>query len=458
MLFSRRDLTRIILPLIAQQVLSVTINMVDSMMVADAGEAAVSGISPVGSLDTLLILAFSSLATGGAVVVSQSIGKGDLDLSRSAAKQLLYAVTGIAFLVAAPVLIFRKPLLGACFGSVEADVMQNAQSYFFYIALSFPFLGFNDAAFALFRAMGNSMVSMTVSLIMNLINVGGNALLIYGFGMGAAGAAISTLFSRFVGSVILFVLVHNKKNMIYVERIFHYRPDFAIIKQILRIGIPGGVENSMFQFGKLLTQSMISSLGTAAIAANAVANTLANYQYMPGNAVGLATVTVVGRCIGAGETKQAKKYARILLAICYGLLWLIVVLTVLLAKPVIGLYQLSDEAADLALRLILYHAACAAVIWPIAFMLPRVFRASGDVKFPLYVSTVCMWVFRVALGYLLVSEQIGMFGLTVPGLGMGAMGVWVAMTVDWVFRAVLFGVRFVSGKWLTKHKPVAKKA
>ncbi|MBE6610083.1 MAG: MATE family efflux transporter [Ruminococcaceae bacterium] len=456
-LFSRKSLIKIIFPLIIQQLLAVTIGMADSMMVASAGEEAVSGVSLVTTLDILLICAFSALATGGAIVISQFIGKKDFDLARSSAKQLIYATTGVAVIIAASVLVFRVPLLNVLFGDVEDAVMSNAQSYFFFIALSFPFLGLFDAGAAIFRAMGNSMISMTSSILMNVINLIGNAILIYVFHLGAAGAAIATLISRIIGAVIITVLVHNKKNAVYVERIFHYRPNFKIIKSILRVGVPNGIENSMFQFGKLLTQSLISSMGTAAIAANAVAHTIATFQYMPGGAIGLATITIVGRCVGAQEKEQAKKYARLLLGITYACLWFIVILTFLLYRPVINIYNLSAEASAMAHDLIIYHAICAAVIWPIAFTLPNSFRAASDVKFTLIISAFSMWAFRVGTCYILALESINLFGITVPGFGLGVLGVWVAMTLDWLFRAILFAFRYLTGKWLTKYKPIENK-
>ena len=236
-LFSRKSLFKIIFPLIIQQLLAVTIGMADSMMVSSSGEAAVSGVSLVTTLDILLICAFSALATGGAIVISQFIGKKDLDLARSSAKQLIYATTGVAVVIAASVLIFRVPLLNVLFGDVEAEVMKNAQSYFFFIALSFPFLGLFDAGAAIFRAMGNSMISMTSSILMNVINLIGNAVLIFVFHLGAAGAAIATLISRIIGAVIITVLVHNKKNVVYVEKILHYRPNFKLIKNSFPVGI-----------------------------------------------------------------------------------------------------------------------------------------------------------------------------------------------------------------------------
>jgi putative MATE family efflux protein len=449
-LFSGRALFSIIFPLILQQILSITIGTADSMMVARAGEAAVSGVSLVNTLDTLLVLVFTSLVSGGSVVVSQALGRKDFTGARTAAKQLLYASTGIALLVSVTVILCRHPLLNLLFGAVEADVMQSALGYFFFVALSFPFLAIESANAASFRAMGNSMISLLVSLMMNLINIGGNALFILVFEWGAIGAAVATLISRIVGATVLTILLHSKKNAVYLEKLLHYKPDFRVIRSILHIGVPNGIENGMFQFGKLLTQTLISTMPTAAIAANAVANTLANIQYMTGAAFSNTMVTVVGRCIGAEEKEQAKRYARLLTVLEYLALFIMALVTVIFAKPLIAVYDLSPDSSALAYRLILYHSICAVLVWPIAFTLPSAFRASSDVRFPLVVSMFSMWTFRVALSYVFAQETVSLFGLiTFPGLGMGVMGVWVAMTVDWLFRMVMFIWRFVSGKWLT---------
>lgn len=449
-LFSGRALFSIIFPLILQQILSITIGTADSMMVARAGEAAVSGVSLVNTLDTLLVLVFTSLVSGGSVVVSQALGRKDFTGARTAAKQLLYASTGIALLVSVTVILCRHPLLNLLFGAVEADVMQSALGYFFFVALSFPFLAIESANAASFRAMGNSMISLLVSLMMNLINIGGNALFILVFEWGAIGAAVATLIARIVGATVLTILLHSKKNAVYLEKLLHYKPDFRVIRSILHIGVPNGIENGMFQFGKLLTQTLISTMPTAAIAANAVANTLANIQYMTGAAFSNTMVTVVGRCIGAEEKEQAKRYARLLTVLEYLALFIMALVTVIFAKPLIAVYDLSPDSSALAYRLILYHSICAVLVWPIAFTLPSAFRASSDVRFPLVVSMFSMWTFRVALSYVFAQEMVSLFGLiTFPGLGMGVMGVWVAMTVDWLFRMVMFIWRFVSGKWLT---------
>lgn len=451
-LFSNKELLHLIIPLILQQVLAVTIGMVDTLMVSSAGEAAVSGVSLVNSLDTLLVIAFGALVSGGAVVVAQFLGQKNRESALNSAKQLLYSSAAVALAITLIGILLQDFLLGLLFGDVEPDVMQSAKDYFLWVALSFPFLAINNAGGAIYRVMGNSMMSMLISVMMNILNVGGNSIFIYGFGMGAAGAAISTLISRIIGTIVTLVMLRNRKNTIYVDKYLDYKPDFRIIKEILRIGVPNGIENSMFHFGKLLTQSLISSMGTAAIAANAVAATLANYQYMPGTAMANTMVTVVGRCVGAEEKEQAKRYSRILISATYICLWVVVLITFFIAKPVIGLYDLSAQGADIAYDLIIYHAICASLIWPAAFTLPSALRAASDVRFPLIVSMFSMWTFRVALSYVFSLETVTLFGFSFAGLGLGPLGVWVAMTVDWVFRTIFFVIRYLSGKWLTVYK------
>ena len=400
MLFSRRFIIKMIIPLILQQALDITIGMIDSIMVSSAGEAAVSGVSLIGTLDMLIVYAFTSLAAGGAVVVAQAYGKGDTPLTRHASKQLLYATTAVAIAVMSAALIFRKPLLNVLFGSVEQEVMRHAQEYFFYIMLSLPAYAIIRVCGTLYSTMGKTLTPLILSIGMNVVNIGGNALLIYGFHMGAKGAAIATLCSRAISALLLLIFVQSKKHDIRIEKMLHYRPDFSVIKQILRIGVPNGVENSMFQFGKLLTQSLISSLGTVVIAANAVAQTLATFEYMP-SSLNSAMTAVVGRCIGAGEKEQAKYYTKKLTFYAYIVLWIFDLGVMLLSGLVIRAYNLSDASAEIAHQLILYHTVFGAVIWPIGFMLPNAFRAASDVKFTLYVSAASMWVFRVALSYVL---------------------------------------------------------
>ena len=448
-LFTRKDIAKIVLPLFLQNLLAIAIGMVDSMMVSNKGEDAFAGVSLVNSLDTVLVTLFSALTAGGSVVLAQAMGRKDREHACEAAKQMLYITTIAAAIISAAVLILRRPLLHLLFGEVEESVMHSALAYFFFIAISFPFLAIENSVGATLRAQGDSMTSLKISLLMNLLNIGGNALLIYVIDLGAAGAAIATLFSRMVGAIIKIFIVLGKKRYIHVERLFHYRPNGSIIKAILRIGVPNGIENTMFQFGRLMTSSLVSSLGTVAIAANAAALSLANLQYTTGGAIQTTMVPVVGRCVGAAEQKQAKRYAWSLLGIAYAAILIVVGLMCIFVRPLLGLYGLPEESSEVARQLLLYHSVISVVIWPVAFCLPPAFRAAGDVRFSMVISTFSMWSFRVALGYVLALETVSVFGLfAFPGANMGVMGVWVAMTVDWVFRTVLFFFRFITGKWL----------
>ena len=458
MLFSRKAINAIFWPLLLQNLLGIAIGMVDSMMVSNKGAASFAGVSLVSSLDTVLVMLFSALTAGGSVVLAQAIGRGDRKKACDAAKQMLYATTIVAAAISAVVIVFREPLLHLLFPDVEASVMSSALSYFFFVALSFPFLAIENSVASTLRVQGDSTTPLKISLLMNVLNIGGNAWLIYGMDMGAAGAAIATLASRGIGAVIKLWIIHSPKRHIYIDKLFRYRPDWAVIKAILRIGVPNGIENCMFQFGRLMTSSLVSSLGTVAISANAAALSLANLQYSTGSAVQTASVVVVGRCVGANEREQTKYYGRRLLLIAYAAIGAAVLLLSTLATPLLHLYGLSGETSALARLLLLYHGIVSIVIWPIGFCLPSTFRAANDVKFTMIVSTVSMWVFRVALGYVMALEQVSVLGLfTLPGLGLGVFGVWLAMTVDWIFRAALFGWRFFSGKWLCRFDAMRQK-
>ena len=441
MLFTNRELKKIIVPLFIEQLLGVTIGMLDTVMVASAGDAAVSGVSLVDSVNLLVAYVIGALASGGAITISQLLGARNKEYSNKAVKQLVWVVFVVAVTLMTIMLVFRKSLLSLIFGSIEADVMANAQIYFLFTAMSYPFLALYNAGAAIFRAMGNSKISMRASLIMNLINFCGNALLIFVFKMGAAGAAIATLFARMVGAGIMMYLVHNKKLEVYLEKILSWKPDWMLIKRICAIGIPNGLENGMFQFGKVITQSLISSFGTVAIAANAAASALNSVQYTGGGALGMAMVVVVGRCVGACETEQAKKYAKKLLFIAYSIVGTLSVLMAVFSGPLVGIYGLSAESTELAQKLFLLHCAAVCTVHPTAFCLTNSFRAASDVRFTMVISMVSMWIFRVGLSYV--------FG---KYMGLGVMGVWYAMVCDWTFRAIIFGTRFVRGTWLTKYK------
>ena len=429
-LFTRQQLIALLLPLIAEQALSVTIGLADTLMVSSVGEAAVSGVSLVDSFNTLMIQIMSALATGGAVVTSQYIGRQEPRDARNAAA-----------LVAAVVVVGRHAILQGIFGSIDADVMHYAETYFLLSALSYPFIGLYNAGAALFRAQGNSKISMLSSLVMNVVNIGGNAVLIYGFKMGVMGAALASLVSRAIACFAVLYLLQKPDCPLRVDGLRALAPKARLIRQILRVGIPAGIENGMFQIGKLSVSSLTSTLGTAAIAANAVANTTTTFLNIPANAVGMAALTVVGQCLGAGEKDQAVYYSRRLMLFAYCGAWFMNLSAFLFAnKFALGLFNLSPEAYAMALEVMVWFNIVSLFIWPSSFTMPNILRAAGDARFTMTVSIVSMWAFRVGFCYLCVLAFHG-----------GLLAIWMGMYLDWAFRSLCFFVRFVRGKWLEQN-------
>lgn len=431
-MFTKKDLVRLLAPLIVEQILAVLVGMVDVVMVAAVGEAAVSGVSLVDSINMLIIQMLAALATGGAVVSAQFVGRKDMDKACRAAAQLISVTTIASVGLMAFALITNRHLLGMVFGKVEEDVMENAAVYFAITAASYPFLALYNSCAALYRSMGNSKISMKVSIIMNLINVVGNALCIFVLHMGVEGVAYPTLVSRIVAAAIMLALIRKPENSIHLQSFRDLRPNRRMIGNILSVGIPNGLENSIFQVGKLTLQSLVSSLGTTALASYAVASNVVTLQYLPGTAIGLGMITIVGQCVGAGETEQAKGYTKLLIKINYICLLVICTIVVLGDHQIISMYHLSPLAAEEARKMMTAHA-CAMIIWPLAFALPNALRASMDAKYTMLVSVASMWIFRVGLAYWFVKA-----------MNLGIMGVWYGMFVDWGFRALLFGFRFSS--------------
>lgn len=454
-LFSNKALAGLIVPLIIEQFLSILVGMADSVMIANVGEAAVSGVSLVDQIMILMINVFAALATGGAVVVGQYLGQRHKEEAGRASTQLCWFITIIAIGVTIAIYLCKYPILHGVFGQIDDEVRRHANVYLMIVTSSIPFIALYNAGAAIFRSMGNSRVTMQVSMLMNAINVAGNAILIYGFKMEAEGVAIPTLVSRMVASFVIIALLLKKSgkkgangarneaknetgsaNVIQLERTFRYKPDWFLIKKMLSIGIPNGLENSMFQLGKIIVISLVSSFGTFAIAANAVCNVLAIFQILPGIAMGMAITTVVSRCVGAGDYEQVKHYNKKLIIVSH-ICMLITVGAILLALPfIIRIYNLSEQTGVLVRRIIELHSIGALVLWPLAFNLPATFRASGDARACMIIAIVSMWVFRVGLSFILAKY-----------FGLGVYGVWIAMMSDWAFRLICFVIRYFGGRW-----------
>ena len=437
-LFSNRELANLIGPLVIEQLLAVFVGMADSIMVANVGEAAVSGVSLVDNIMILIINIFAALATGGAVVAGQYIGRKDEKSACKAATQLVWFVSLSAVAIMILVYFGKDIILNQVFGHITAEVKGHADIYLLIVTASIPFIALYNGGAAIFRAMGNSQVSMRVSLLMNAINVTGNAILVFGLRIGTAGDAIPTLISRMVAAIVITVLLCNQTRILHIERTLKIRFDGRMIRKILAIGVPNGLENSMFQLGKILVLSLVSTFGTYAIAANAVSNAIALFQILPGMAISLAITTVISQCVGANDYEQVRYYLKKLLAIIYVAMVGTVALIFLALPLILKAYNLSDQTAAAATNIIHFHGISAMIIWPLSFALPAAYRAAGDAKACMYTSIVSMWIFRIGFSYL-----VGKY------MGLGVFGVWVAMVIDWVVRAICFIIRYFNGKW--KH-------
>lgn len=440
LLFTNKALAALILPLIVEQFLAVLVGMADSVMVASVGEAAVSGVSLVDNIMILFTNLFAALATGGAVIAGQYLGQKNGKLASRAATQLIWFTMILAVVIMAVIYCGKWFILHVVFGEINADVMGHANTYLVIVTASIPFIALYNAGAAVFRAMGNSKVSMQVAMIMNVVNVAGNAILIYGFRRGTEGVAIPTLVSRITAAVLILVLLSKKENVIHMEKTLRFRPDWIMVKRILGIGIPNGLENSMFQLGKIIVLSLVSTFGTYAIAANAVCNAVANFQVLPGMAINLAITAVIARCVGAGDYEQAEYFTKKLIRLVYLSMWIINIIVLCLMPLVLWAYNLSDITAQTARSVLYFHSVSACLVWPVSFSIPSVLRAAGDAKVTMVISLASMWIFRIIFSYVLGGW-----------LGLGVLGVWIAMVIDWCVRAVCMTLRYKKGKWKEIH-------
>ena len=436
--FSNADLCKLIVPLIIDQFLQAFVGLADSIMVASVGEAAVSGVSLIDTIMVLILNIFTALATGGAVIAGQFLGKKRDEMACKSTNQLISFTLKASLVVMLLCYLGRNFITHVVFGKIEADVMYNCNVYMMIVFASIPMTALYNAGAAIYRAMGNSAVAMKISMLMNAINLGGNALLIFVFHRGVEGVAIPTLVSRTVACVIMMFLMNNQKHTLHLYHPFSFKTDWGLLKKILYIGVPNGLENSMFQLGKILVLSIVTGFGTASIAANAVSNNVATFAVLPGMSVGFAILTVGAQCVGAGDYEQVRYYTKKLMKIVYVSLFAANILVVLAVPYIIQIYGLSAEASQYAHKILIYHSICAVTIWPLSFSLPNTLRAAADVTYTMILSIISMWIFRIGF-----SVVLGVY------CHMGVFGVWVAMTIDWLFRAVCFSIRYLRGKW--KH-------
>ena len=420
-MFTNKMIADLLIPVVLEQLLNSIMGTADTMMVSNVGSAAISAVSLVDSINVLVIQAFSALAAGGVIVCAQYIGQKNVKRANESARQVLFIITAISVVISLICLVFQKPMLRLIFGSVEAEVMRASEIYFFYTALSFPFIAAYDSAASIFRAQDNTKGPMLISMISNVMNIAGNAMLIWGFHMGVAGAALATLISRVFCAVVVLA---------------------QLIRRILSIGIPSGVENSMFQLGKLAIQSSVSTLGTVAIAAQAMTSILENLNGIAAIGVGVGLMTIVGQCIGAGRKDEAVYYIKKVCMIAEVILIISCLSVFVLTYPITILGGMEKESADMCIHMTMWITIVKPLVWIMAFIPGYGMRAAGDVKFSMLTSCTTMWLCRFCLSVFMIRI-----------VGVGAMGVWIGMFSDWTLRGIIFSWRFHSRKWL-KHQVI----
>lgn len=445
-LYSNTDLRKLILPLVMEQLLAVLVGMLDTVMISGEGEAAVSGVSLVDNINILVINIFAALATGGAVVAGHALGQKKPEQAGKAAWQMVLFMIYSSFITMVLLLVAHKTILRVTFGKVDDAVMGSATVYLLITALSICPLAIYNACAALFRAMGNSKTTMLISLLMNLINFVGNAILIFGAGLGVAGAAIATTVSRTVAAILIFRLMLDEKRVIHFKNRMTWKLEGDLVKKILFIGIPNGLENSLFQLGKLLLLSLVSTFGTSSIAANAVCGTLTNFNILPGMAIGMALLSVSSVCIGAGEIGQTRYYTRKMMGLSWMAMSAMSIIMMLGAPLFLKIYHLTPETEKLAIEVIRFHAVMCMISWVPSFSLPNTLRAAGDVIWTMVIAIVSMWTFRIITAYIFSYA-----------FHLGLMGIWIAMTIDWTFRGICYLLRYRGHKWETMMQKREKK-
>lgn len=436
-LFSNRKLAALLIPLALDQLLNSFMGTVDTLVVSNLGSAAISAVSLVDSINILIVQAFFALASGGTVVCSHYLGCKKEKHAKEAAKQLIFITFIMSVIIAGLCLAFNGPILKLIFGDVEPAVMTNAKTYFFFSAISYPFIALYDDGSSIFRAQENSRLPMLISIWANVLNLVLNLVFVWVFRWGVAGSASATMIARIFSMLAVMYRLRNPELEISLKNYFSIRPDWGEIRRILHIGIPSGVENSMFQFGKLAIQSTVSLMGTAAIAAQGMTNIIENLNGILAMGVGVGLMTVVGETLGAGRKEEAVYYIKKLCVIAEAVVIVSCLVMYALVRPITHFGGMEPASAKMCIFMVTWITIVKPLVWVMAFIPAYGLRAAGDVKFSMTVSVLSMWLCRVTLAMILARV-----------FHMGPMAVWIGMFTDWTIRCVIFTIRFKNRKWL----------
>lgn len=436
-LYTNKTLFFLFIPIFVELALEFFVGLADSMMVSSLGEASISGVSLVDFLVQLLIFSFSALATGGAVVAGQYLGDKQVKKAQNASTQLLWFSTLSSTALMIAVILLRDFLIGLLFGQIDADVWHNCEIYLHIVALSIPFIAIYNCGAALFRTTNNAYLPMKIMILSDALNVIGNAFCIFYLGWDVRGVAIPTVISRIAAAVIVLYYLIDDDYKLHVKKTLKHEFDVKILKKVLEIGIPSGIENGFIQLGRILLLSLVSTFGTSAIAANSVGNAIGAFSLLPGFAINLGLTAVVSHCVGANDYEQAKYYNK--KCIIFVIISHIAINAVIFAilPMLLNIYNLSSETNALASQMVIWQGIFSIIIWPLAFTLPATFRGAGDSKTVMYISATVMFTCRIGLAYVIADC-----------MGVGVFGTWIATFIDWYVRSALFVFRYFSNKWM----------
>lgn len=435
-MFSNKDLINMIVPLFMEQFLVMLVGIIDTFVVSYVGEAAVSGVSLVNSFNTIFIYLFTALASGGAVVISQYLGSKDQNNTVKSSSQLLMFSTLFSIVLGILVLIFSQSLLSFLFGKVETSVMDACMTYLKISAYSYPALAIYNAGAAMYRSMTKTSTTMYLSIVSNIINVIGNMIGVFVLHAGVAGVAYPSLIARAFSAIVITILLFNKKYEAHYVKEWLFKFDFSLLKKMLNIAIPNGIENGIFQLVKVALSSVVAMFGTYQIAANGVAQSIWSLAALVGSAMGPVFITVVGQCMGASDIDQADYYFKKLMKITLvlSIAWNAFILAI---TPVfMNFYVLSDKTKELIIILVAIHNIFNTVAFPFSGPLSNGLRATGDVKYTMIVS-----IASTVGGRLVFSLIFAIY------FNMGVIGIALAMCLDWSIRGIIFFLRYKSHKW-----------
>ncbi len=437
--FTNKALILFLLPIVLEQLMMAGLGVADTFMVSFLGEDAVAGVALVNRIDTFAKQFFLAMAQGGSVLLSMYIGAKDQKQSERSMKKNIHIVLlfGIALMLI--MVLFRSQILNLLFGKAEPEVLAYSNSYFTVTALSYPLIALYYAATASFRAMGESRIPSVASISMMVINIALKALFIYVCEMGVAGAALSTLIAMGAVGITLILILMRKNNRVVLKHVLKPDLDLSLSKRILGVSVPNGIEQAMFQLGALLIAGLISGLGTASITADQIARNISPLLYSIGSGCAAVIMMVVGQCLGAGRPDEATMYTKHILKIQYLATIIQGGLFMIILKPLISIFNVSDEAKMLAFWIMVVYTAGSFLFYPTSFTVAAALRGAGDTKFVMVLSSASMFLFRIAAAYIFVYA-----------FDLGVIGTWVAMVSDWVIRSLIFAIRFARGKWKNK--------